>query len=77
MFVQVLELLRKADIRPIALGCAMLQGRRWQEKLVEWQNSVLAPLASPIFGRGEDDRWHPLQYQAQCNSKRAAEKSCQ
>lgn len=55
----VLHLLKGADIAPVAIAAAMLQGTRWHEPLVEWQDRIVAPLASPRLQRTESGRWKP------------------
>nr|WP_244465810.1 phosphoribosyltransferase [Devosia soli] len=56
----VLRLLTKAEIEPIAIGCAMLQGAAWQESLAAWRDQIVAPLASPQFFLNELGRWSPV-----------------
>lgn len=55
----VLRLLAKAEIEPVAIGCAMLQGRHWEEPLAAWRDRIVAPLRSPRFVLNEKERWVP------------------
>lgn len=55
----VLTLLGKAGIEPVAIGCAMLQGTFWEERLMHWRELILAPLASPRFVLNGNERWIP------------------
>jgi hypothetical protein len=47
-----LSLLRAADIRPVAVAVAMIQGNRWR---ADWPESVpvTAAFATPLFRRGQ------------------------
>lgn len=53
----VLQLLKTAAIDPVAIGCAMLQGTRWQTDLRDWRDRVVAPLASPRLEKAGNDHW--------------------
>lgn len=55
----VTRLLERAGIKPIALGCAMLQGTEWRAALEPYLGHILAPLATPRFRKTADDRWLP------------------
>jgi adenine/guanine phosphoribosyltransferase-like PRPP-binding protein len=55
----VLQLLEKANIKPVAIAAAMLQGSRWHDALGQWKDRVVAPLASPRLALGADGRWRP------------------
>ena len=56
----VLRLLAKAEIEPVVIGCAMLQGTNWHEPLTAWRERIVAPLASPRFALNENERWTPV-----------------
>jgi adenine/guanine phosphoribosyltransferase-like PRPP-binding protein len=56
----VLRLLEKAEVEPVAIGCAMLQGTNWQEPLAAWRDRIVAPLKSPRFALNEKERWVPV-----------------
>jgi adenine/guanine phosphoribosyltransferase-like PRPP-binding protein len=56
----VLRLLTKAEIEPVVIGCAMLQGKNWQEPLAPWRDRIVAPLISPRFFLNEHERWSPV-----------------
>lgn len=56
----VLRLLAKAEIDPVVIGCAMLQGTNWQEPLSPRRDQIVAPLASPRFFLNEHERWSPV-----------------
>lgn len=53
----VLQLLKGADIEPVAIAAAMLQGTRWHEVLGAWRNRILAPLASPRLEKTPLGHW--------------------
>lgn len=55
----VLRLLVRAEIDPVIIGCAMLQGSHWQEPLTPWRDRIVAPLTSPRFFLNEHGRWSP------------------
>jgi len=57
----VMRLLAKAEIEPVAIGCAMLQGTNWQEPLAQWRDKIVAPLTSPRFTLNEKERWSPVR----------------
>lgn len=54
----VLDLLQKAGIAPVAIGCAMLQGNHWQAALGPMAEIISAPLRSPRFSKSSE-RWLP------------------
>jgi adenine/guanine phosphoribosyltransferase-like PRPP-binding protein len=56
----VLRLLDKANIKPVAIGAAMLQSTRWREPLAPWLDRIVAPLYSPMFEKTGEGRWLPL-----------------
>lgn len=56
----VMRLLAKAEIEPVAIGCAMLQGTNWQEPLAQWRDKIVAPVTSPRFTLNEKERWSPV-----------------
>lgn len=60
----VLRLLEKAGITPAVIGCAMLQGSAWREALGEWQDRIVAPLATPLLARMPNGRWKAAQANA-------------
>ncbi len=45
--VATLDLLGRAGIAPIAIGCAMLQGHAWMDQLAEHLPRIVAPLCTP------------------------------
>ena len=48
--VSVLQLLKKAELAPVAIGVAMLQGEAWRKKLASGtQHSVLGALSTPVL----------------------------
>jgi adenine/guanine phosphoribosyltransferase-like PRPP-binding protein len=53
----VLQLLAGAGIAPIAIGAAMLQGSRWQDRLGPLSQPIVAPLASPRLEKTPAGRW--------------------
>lgn len=55
----VLTLLERADLAPVAITAAMLQGTRWQEPLTAWRDRIMAPLRSPRLQLGDTKRWIP------------------
>lgn len=55
----VLQLLEKAEINPVVIAAAMLQGTRWHDPLAPWRDKILAPLISPRLSLGPDGRWRP------------------
>lgn len=57
--VAVLGLLAQADIEPVAVGAAMLQGTRWHQPLAGWRDRILAPLSSPRLRKMENGAWAP------------------
>jgi adenine/guanine phosphoribosyltransferase-like PRPP-binding protein len=57
----VLALLERADIEPVAIAAAMLQGGKWRAALARWQDRIVAPLVSPRLSRTESGRWIPEQ----------------
>jgi adenine/guanine phosphoribosyltransferase-like PRPP-binding protein len=58
--VAVLQLLTQADITPVAIVAAMLQGTHWQAPLAASRAIIMAPIASPRFGKTETGHWQPL-----------------
>jgi adenine/guanine phosphoribosyltransferase-like PRPP-binding protein len=60
--VAVLRLLAQAGITPAAVVVAMLQGTHWQVSLEAWRDKILAPIASPRFGRTPLGRWLPVPH---------------
>lgn len=58
----VLRLLATAGISPVAMGFAMLQGRRWEAPLRNAAPGlpVLAALRSPLLEKAADGRWRPM-----------------
>ena len=56
----VLRLLAKAEIEPVAIGCAMLQGTNWHETLAAHGDRIVAPLRSPRFALSQNERWVPI-----------------
>jgi adenine/guanine phosphoribosyltransferase-like PRPP-binding protein len=56
----VLRLLAKAEVEPVAIGGAMLQGTNWQEPLAAWRDRIVAPLKSPRFALNEKELWVPV-----------------
>jgi adenine/guanine phosphoribosyltransferase-like PRPP-binding protein len=57
----VLSLLERADVAPVAIAAAMLQGSKWRAALAAWQDRIVAPLASLRLSRTESGRWIPEQ----------------
>ena len=55
----VLTLLQRAGIEPVVIAAAMLQGGKWRAGLAQWQDRIVAPLASPRLARTEGGRWQP------------------
>ncbi|MDB5613276.1 MAG: Adenine/guanine phosphoribosyltransferase [Devosia sp.] len=55
----VLNLLARADIAPVAIAVAMLQGTRWHEPLTQWRDRITAPLASPRLAKTPSGHWLP------------------
>jgi adenine/guanine phosphoribosyltransferase-like PRPP-binding protein len=56
----VLRLLGKAEIAPVAIGCAMLQSERWRTALADVAGMIRAPLSSPLLMRTPAGTWLPL-----------------
>jgi len=56
-----LALLRAADVTPVAVGCAMLQSRRWRQQsgLATLGDGLVSVLASPRLRR-DGDGWVPV-----------------
>lgn len=55
----VLTLLERAGVEPVTIAAAMLQGGKWRAALAQWQDRIVAPLASPRLTRTESGRWVP------------------
>lgn len=55
----VLHLLTLADIKPVVIAAAMLQGTRWHEVLDSSRSSILAPLVSPRLTKLLSGHWQP------------------
>lgn len=59
--VAALRLLSSCDVRPVAIGAAMLQTDRWQAKLVEldssWPSRVIGVLKTPLLRRTPENGW--------------------
>jgi adenine/guanine phosphoribosyltransferase-like PRPP-binding protein len=55
----VMRLLKSAEITPIVIAAAMLQGEHWRGALAEHQVPIVAPLASPRLGKNSQGRWLP------------------
>lgn len=55
----VLHLLEKAEISPVVIGAAMLQGTRWHDVLDYYRERIVAPLASPRLEKTSTGRWQP------------------
>jgi adenine/guanine phosphoribosyltransferase-like PRPP-binding protein len=59
-----LALLEKCGLRPVALGCAMLQSDRWREALGRGGNMVrdrcIGVLASPLLQRDDMGSWRAV-----------------
>jgi len=60
----VLTLLQQADVKPVVIAAAMLQGDHWRAGLARWQDRIVAPLASPRLARTAGGRWLPEQASA-------------
>lgn len=56
----VLTLLARAEITPVAIVAAMLQGSQWQMALADWRIAISAPIASPRFRKTDTGRWLPV-----------------
>ncbi|MGV8830823.1 MAG: phosphoribosyltransferase [Devosia sp.] len=55
----VLQLLDRADLVPVAIAAAMLQGTLWHDVLGRWRDRIVAPLASPRLVQTAAGRWQP------------------
>ena len=55
----VLRLLNKANIDPIVIAAAMLQGNKWHAPLSPWRDRIVSAIASPLLQK-TDDGWRPL-----------------
>lgn len=53
----VLELMAMAEVTPLAIGAAMLQGENWRSKVTM---PILSAIATPVLERGETG-WTPVQ----------------
>lgn len=56
-----LSLLAIAGIEPVAIGAAMLQSRRWVDRLVDldsrWPDKVAGVLSTPLLSKSADGGW--------------------
>ena len=60
-----LQLMALCKIEPVAIGAAMLQSDRWQERLAafdpKWPSRIVTTLRTPILARGADGKWRDAQ----------------
>ena len=56
-----LSLLAIAGIEPVAIGAAMLQSRRWVDRLVDldsrWPDKVAGVFSTPLLSKSADGGW--------------------
>ncbi|MFC5991206.1 phosphoribosyltransferase [Limoniibacter endophyticus] len=54
---QGVELLRKIEIEPVVIGCAMLQSERWKDELSGVADRICGVFSTPILSRSADNMW--------------------